>query len=102
MLKTGTRMKSQVCDTQVIIVRAPTREVALTCGGHPMVELTAETAQGLQIDPALSTGSPLGKRFTLADEEGLEVLVTKAGAGTLADGTSPLVAKDAKPLPASD
>jgi hypothetical protein len=43
----------------------------------------------------------LGKRYT--DEGGtLEVLVTKAGPGTLANGTTPLVLKAAKPLPASD
>jgi len=32
----------------------------------------------------------------------VEVLVTKPGAGTLAIGTTPLVLKDSKPLPASD
>jgi hypothetical protein len=102
MLKSGSRLKSQVCDTQVIVVRAPDREVDLTCGGQPLVEITAEAVADLALDPALSAGSPLGKRFTLDGEEGLEVLVTKAGAGTLAEGTTPLVLKDAKPLPASD
>ncbi len=102
MLKSGTRMKSQVCETQVIVVRAPEREVDLTCGGQPLVDMTVEPAAGLELDPALAGGSPLGKRFTLDGEDGLEILVTKAGAGTLADGTTPLVLKDSKPLPASD
>ena len=43
----------------------------------------------------------MGKRYT-EDTGALEVLVTKPGAGTLAIGTTPLVLKDSKPLPASD
>ena len=42
----------------------------------------------------------MGKRYV--DEGGAEVLVTKAGAGTLSVGTTPLSLKEAKPLPASD
>ena len=42
----------------------------------------------------------MGKRYV--DESGAEVLVTKAGAGTLSIGASPLTLKEAKPLPASD
>ena len=42
----------------------------------------------------------MGKRYV--DDNGAEVLVTKAGAGTLSIGTTPLNMKEAKPLPASD
>jgi len=42
----------------------------------------------------------MGKRYV--DEAGAEVLVTKAGAGTLAVGQTALSLKEAKPLPASD
>jgi hypothetical protein len=42
----------------------------------------------------------MGKRYV--DDAGAEVLVTKAGTGTLSIGTVPLVIKEAKPLPASD
>ena len=45
-------------------------------------------------------GSIMGKRYV--DEGGAEVLVTKAGAGTLAVGDTALRLKEAKPLPASD
>jgi hypothetical protein len=102
MLKSGQRMKSQVCETEVIIVRAPSDDIALTCGGQPMVAMAAEPTPGLGLDPSLAGGSPLGKRFTLEGVEGFEVLVTRGGAGTLADGKVPLSLKDAKPLPASD
>ena len=52
------------------------------------------------LDPALSDGNLMGKRYV--DETGAEVLVTKAGAGTLSVGTTALTVKEAKPLPASD
>ena len=42
----------------------------------------------------------MGKRYV--DETGGEVLVTKAGAGTLTVGLTPMKLKEAKPLPASD
>ncbi len=42
----------------------------------------------------------MGKRYV--DEAGAEVLVTKAGAGTLSVGATALSLKEAKPLPASD
>ena len=47
-----------------------------------------------------ATNSVMGKRYI--DATGAEVLVTKAGAGTLTVGSTPLVLKEAKPLPASD
>ena len=52
------------------------------------------------LDPAFSDGNVMGKRYV--DENGAEVLVTKAGAGTLSIGTTALNLKEAKPLPASD
>jgi hypothetical protein len=42
----------------------------------------------------------MGKRYV--DGSDAEVLVTKAGAGSLSVGTTVLVIKEAKPLPASD
>jgi hypothetical protein len=101
ILKPGSRWKSQVDNTEVIVVRAPSADVELTSGGHPMIGVKAEAATGLLIVPELASGSPLGKRFTDADAT-LELLVTKAGEGTLAIGADPLVVKDAKPLPSSD
>ena len=42
----------------------------------------------------------MGKRY--GDDAGTEVLVTRAGAGSLSIGSIPLTTKEAKPLPASD
>jgi hypothetical protein len=99
-LKAGARLKSQVDDTQVIVVRAPQGDVALSCGGVPMVALDADGPGG-ELDAAWADGTQLGKRY--ADEDiGLEVLCTKAGKGSLALNGAPLGLKQAKPLPASD
>jgi hypothetical protein len=101
-LRTGARLRSQVDATEIIVVRVPAGEVTLTCGGHPMIDVKAEPDTGLTLDAALSGGSPVGKRFTSPNDEGLEVLVTKGGDGTLGDGTTALVLKEAKQLPSSD
>ena len=100
-LKSGTRWASQVCDTEVIVVRGTTTDVSLECGGHPMVPVGADRSPDLALDSAFAQGSLIGKRF--ADlESGLELLVTKAGEGSLAvDGIS-IPSKEAKPLPSSD
>jgi hypothetical protein len=98
-LATGMRLRSQVCATEVIVIKAA--PVTLTCGGHPMIPLSQTPAEGLSLVSELSGGVQLGKRYT--DVAGsVEVLVTKPGSGTLADGTVPLVVKEAKPLPSSD
>jgi hypothetical protein len=99
MLKNGTRLASQVCDTQVIVVKTAGSLDDLRCGGAPMLPLGAETARA-DIDPAFALGNLMGKRYV--DDGGAEILVTKAGAGTLAIGTIALHHKVATPLPASD
>jgi hypothetical protein len=102
MIKNGTRLQSQVCDTQVIVVRTADSLDDLRAGGAPMVPIGSESSDstGLSLDPVLSDGSLMGKRYV--DESGAEVLVTKAGKGTLSVGSTPLSTKEAKPLPASD
>jgi hypothetical protein len=99
-LEAGARLKSAVCDTQVMVVSAPDHDVDVTCGGAPLVALDAETPGG---EPAAdaSGGSQIGKRYV--NEAGdLELLCTKAGAGSLAADGEPLGLKGAKPLPSSD
>jgi hypothetical protein len=100
MIKNGTRLQSQVCDTQVIVVRSSERLDDLRAGGVPMIALDAEKSGDATMDPAFSEGNAMGKRYV--DESGAEVLVTKAGAGTLSVGGTALSLKEAKPLPASD
>ena len=100
MIKTGTRLQSQVCDTQVIVVKAADSLDDLRCGGQPMLPLDAERPADATPDPAFAEGAVMGKRYV--DEDGAEVLVTKAGAGSLSVGATALALKEAKPLPASD
>jgi len=100
MIKNGTRLQSQVCQTQVIVVRSSERLDDLRAGGAPMVPLNTESVAVATADPALMGGNIVGKRYV--DESGAEVLVTKGGQGTLTVGDAALNLKEAKPLPASD
>jgi hypothetical protein len=100
MIKNGTRLQSQVCDTQVIVVRSSESLDDLRAGGVAMVPIGTDVSGDATLDPAFSDGNVMGKRYV--DETGAEVLVTKAGAGTLSIGTTALNLKEAKPLPASD
>lgn len=100
-LKPGSRWASQVCDTEVVVVRSPSGPVRLECGGHPMTPFGRDRSSDLRLDPGFGGGSLIGKRFADPDS-GLEILVTKPGEGTLAvDGIS-IPPKEAKPLPSSD
>jgi len=99
-LTAGSRWKSAVCDTEVVIVRPPEGDHALGCGGADMVPLDAEKS-GAAPDAALSGGTQMGKRYA-EEASGLEVLCTKAGAGTLTFDGVPIELKGAKPLPSSD
>lgn len=100
MIKNGTRLQSQVCDTQVIVVRTADSVDDLRCGGAPMVPIGGEKPTEATLDLTLADGNLMGKRYV--DETGAEVLVTRAGAGTLTIGHFVLTLKEAKPLPASD
>jgi len=100
-LKPGSRWKSAVCDTEVVVVRATPGDVALECGGHPMVAHAEAKPAGVAMDAAHGGGTQPGKRFA-DDVSGLEVLCTKGGAGSLSIGGRPVGAKEAKKLPASD
>jgi hypothetical protein len=105
-VKPGTRLRSVVCDTEVIVVKAAAGDISLHCGGQPMELIerngsASERTVPFVIDPALAAGTQLGKRYVAADSE-LEVLCTRAGAGTLTLGGSPLTVRNSKPLPSSD
>ncbi|MCG5434215.1 hypothetical protein LV457_18240 [Mycobacterium sp. MYCO198283] len=100
MVKNGTRLQSQVCDTQVIVVRASESLDDLRAGGVPMVPIGEAADPGATLDPQFADGNLMGKRYV--DDNGAEVLVTKAGKGTLSIGATPLTLKQAKALPASD
>lgn len=98
-LKPGAKLVSAVCETQVIVVRSPSADVALGCGGAPL--RAPDEGPAGELDPALADGTLIGKRY--ADEGlGLELLCTRGGAGTLTCNGVVLPIKGAKPLPSSD
>ena len=99
-LKAGSRLKSAVCTTEVIVVKAPGGEVDVTCGGSAMIAPDGDAAGG---SPAAGAdeGTQMGKRYVTEDEE-VELLCTKPGDGSLGVGGTLLALKEAKTLPASD
>ena len=76
-------------------------EVDLRCGGEPIVPVDQAAAGDKAPAAGFDGGTLLGKRYA-DDDLGLEVLCTKAGAGSLSIGDSPLGVKQPKPLPSSD
>jgi len=100
-LKNGERLRSAVCSTEVIVIRAPGGQVDLRCGGTELVALGQERPTGGAPAPGFATGTQVGKRYTNA-EASLEILCTKAGMGALSWGDELLEVKAAKPLPSSD
>jgi hypothetical protein len=100
-LKAGSRLKSCVCDSEVMVVLAPQGDVDVTCGGAPMVDLAADAPGGLTLSEDAAEGTQIGKRYV--NEAGdLELLCTKPGKGSLGTGGQALAIKGAKPLPSSD
>ena len=100
-LKAGARFKSSVCDTQVMVVKAPAGERDLRCGGAPMLPAAATTSVTVGLDPEFGGGTLIGKRYVNADES-IELLCTKGGEGALVLDGAPLGIKQAKQLPSSD
>lgn len=101
LLKPGSRLRSAVCSTEVMVIQAPTGDVALLCGGAPMLPLEQEAPAGLTPAADAAGGTAIGKRYVSTAGD-LELLCTRAGAGSLAAGGVALAVKGAKPLPASD
>jgi hypothetical protein len=98
-MRVGSRWKSTVDATEVMVIRGPSGDVDLRCGGRPMVSGAA--GEPGELDPAFADGTQVGKRY-VDDEAGLELLCSKAGQGTLAVGDRAMSLKDAQPLPTSD
>ena len=96
-MKPGTKLKSAVCDTEVMVIRGT--DAVVECGGAPMVE--EKTSDGGTVDAAFSSGTQMGKRYV--DEDGtVELLCVKPGQGSLSLGGVALTIKEAKSLPSSD
>jgi len=98
-LTPGARLRSAVCTAEIVVVRAPTDEVDLRIGGKPVLTSDQPPGEALGPVPPFDSGSQVGKRYAA---EGLEVLCTKSGPGSVSVGKRPLEVKQAKPLPSSD
>ena len=75
-------------------------DAALTCGGLPMLS-GDESAGASEAAADHMDGCQVGKRYVNEDQS-VEVLCVKAGAGSLGADGSLLAIKDAKKLPSSD
>ena len=95
-MKPGTRLKSAVCDTEVMVIRAGAGTIE--CGGHPMSEDKQDAGTPAE---AHAGGTLIGKRY-VDDAHSFELLCVKPGKGSLSIDGVALSTKDAKPLPASD
>ncbi len=96
-MKPGSKLKSAVCDTEVMVIRAG--EGSLECGGAPMVDDKPDAAG--ELNPDFAEGTQMGKRYVDADGT-VEVLCVKAGKGSLSMDGVALTTKEAKSLPSSD
>lgn len=99
-LKTGARLKSAVCDGEIMVVASPGGDVDITCGGAPMLDAGSD-ADKVDINPDHAVGIVIGKRY-ITEDESIEVLCVKAGEGGLAVGGNLLLQKDTKKLPKTD
>jgi hypothetical protein len=99
-LKSGSRLKSAVCEGEVMVVSAPPADVEITCGGTAMFASGGEGVAA-EIDPEQAVGIAIGKRY-ITEDESLEVLCVKAGQGSLAVDGALLLQKDTKKLPKTD
>jgi hypothetical protein len=98
-LKTGARLKSAVCDGEVMIVKAPAGDIDLTCGGVAMVDSAPAAREPVKPDHAV--GIRIGKRY-INEDGSLEILCVKAGEGGLAANGQLLLQKDTRQLPKTD
>ena len=97
-LKAGMRLKSAVCDAELMVIKA-TEGDDLTCGGEALVEeAPADKASG---NPDHMNGCVIGKRY-VNEAETVEVLCIKSGDGSLYYNGAELMTKDTKKLPSSD
>lgn len=91
------KLKSAACDTEVMVVRGS--NLVVECGGAPMG--AEKPASPASLSAAFANGCQIGKRYVDADNT-VELLCIKPGKGSLSIQGTPLLLKEAKPLPSSD
>jgi hypothetical protein len=68
VIKPGLRLKSAVCSTEVMVIRAPAGEAQIACGGTEMLGGGETAPAGAALDPSRAQGSLIGKRYVDAQE----------------------------------
>lgn len=99
-LKAGTRLKSALCDTEVMVIRTRPEPMLLCCGGIEMIAMDGQKVAG-ELDAAFAQGTLVGKRY-VDEQDATELLCTKGGKGSLSIDGTVLAVKQAKALPSSD
>lgn len=97
----GTRWKSAVCDTEIVVVKAPADAGELACGGSAMLPMNEDKPEGGAPAAGLNGGTLLGKRYG-DSTSGLEVLCTKGGSGSVSFDDRVLEQLETRRLPSSD
>lgn len=100
-LRPGTRIFSGVCDTELIVVKAPKTEVNLTVGGAPALSEKSDSRAPGVVQDGHGGGAVMGRRYGDAAGE-LELLCTKAGEGVPGVDGVVLGLREHKVLPSSD
>ena len=74
-MKPGSRLKSAVCDTEVMVIRGG-GDIVVECGGSPMAD--ERPAERGALDAGFAQGTQMGKRYV--DAAGtVELLCVKPG-----------------------
>jgi hypothetical protein len=100
-ISAGSRWKSAVCATELVVVKGAQQDAELHCGGVVVLAMNAERPAGAAPAAGQDSGTLLGKRYG-DDASGLELLCTKGGAGSLSIAGRALVLRAVKALPSSD
>ena len=101
VLKVGAKLKSAVCETQIMVIRTVPEPIDLRCGGAPMVPAAGPAPEDGSLGEAFAEGTLIGKRYIDAADR-IELLCTKGGKGSLSLGAEKLLVKQPKALPSSD
>ena len=96
MLKPGLRLKSVVCEAEIMVIKATDGD-DLTCGGVAMTE----SPESADANPDQMDGCVIGKRY-VNEAETVAVLCVKSGDGSIYYNGDELMTKDTKKLPSSD
>jgi hypothetical protein len=101
VVRPGVKLRSVVCATEVVVVKAPPGDVDIECGGQKMVVAADAPDPAGRPAPGADGGTLLGKRYVDATGA-IELLCGRAGDGSLAVGGVAAEVKAANPLPSSD